>query len=242
MHNIHWLFISNVLAHWISFMSSIVSFTLGIIEYVRNRKTEGWIFGVVACLFLLVSFDQAWQDEHRNSQALTAEKSAAIEERNFWNDQSYQKDGSLRSRDQLLAQNYAALIVEQTTANNTQASLSQLSAKILDFNKPEMQKYSYRRTDWDPKDRGSKHLAQILVMTNKPTAANIRIRCQSSFSVDNAFMIGGGMNVGDTVKRLGPNDWLVRIPQPQVTPDYPLLVMILYDADSLGGCSFDDEG
>ena len=71
------LFVGNVLAHWAAFISSIVSFTLGIAGYVRDRKTEGWIFAAIAFLFLLVACDVAWQDEDRNATILVAEKSLA---------------------------------------------------------------------------------------------------------------------------------------------------------------------
>jgi hypothetical protein len=123
------LFIYNVAAHWVASMSSVVSFTLGIIETIRNRKTEGRIFFSVAGLFLILAFDQAWQDEHRNSELLKAEKAVASSEKNFWESQSYQKDNSLRVRDELLTQNYEVLA-------QTQSSLAELSNKLVDIAKP----------------------------------------------------------------------------------------------------------
>lgn len=129
MHN-HFLFIGNVFAHWVATMSSVVSFTLGIVEYVRDRKTEAWIFTIIASLFLIVSFDAAWQDEHRNANLLTAEKASAYGEREFWKQQSYAKDASLRNRDDLLAQNFGVL-------QQTQSSLATLSNRLLDVAKPE---------------------------------------------------------------------------------------------------------
>jgi hypothetical protein len=133
MHD-HLLFIGNAFGHLVAAMSGVVSFAVSIVEAVRNKKFETWAFFVLGALSLFVAFDQAWQDEHRNSQELIAEKAAAVSERNFWKDQSYRKDDALRSRDELLAQNYGALIGQQTTSNKSQQSLAQLSNKIVELN------------------------------------------------------------------------------------------------------------
>lgn len=129
MYN-HFLFVWNVAAHWVASMSSIVSFTLGIVELVRNKKVESWIFFAVAALFLIMAFDQSWQDEHKNSGMLKSEKADAVSAKNFWENQSYQKDASLRVRDELLAKNYGVL-------SETQSSLTELSNKLVDVVKPE---------------------------------------------------------------------------------------------------------
>jgi hypothetical protein len=133
MHT-HWLFTLNVGAHLVASMSSLVSFSIAIYEATRKKKFETWAFFAIGALCLIVSFDQAWNDEHRNSEVLKAQKSAAIDEREFWKAQSYLKDEALRSRDQLLAQNYGALIGQQSTSNLSQASLSKLSTKIAEMN------------------------------------------------------------------------------------------------------------
>jgi hypothetical protein len=133
MHD-HWLFIWNVLGHLVASMSGLVSFGVAIYEAFNKKKFETWAFFVIGALCLTVAFDQAWQDEHRNAQLLISEKANAIEEKNFWKEQSYEKDAELRTRDSLLAQNYTSLIGEQATANKSQGSLAQLSSKIADLN------------------------------------------------------------------------------------------------------------
>jgi len=136
MHD-HWLFIGNVAAHLVASMSGAASFIFAIIEHARGKKIETWAFVAVGIMCLLLAFDQAWQDEHRNSEILAAQKLTAIQGENFWKNQSYGKDDALRSRDGLLAQNYTSLLGAQSTANKTQNSLAQLSNKILDITKPE---------------------------------------------------------------------------------------------------------
>lgn len=130
----HWLFLYNVLVHLVASMSSLVSFGISVYEAFKGKKFETWAFFAIGTLCLIIAFDQAWQDEHRNSEILKAEKSAAASERDFWKAQSYDKDSALRQRDSLLASNYTALIGEQATANKSQGSLADLSKKVAELN------------------------------------------------------------------------------------------------------------
>src|ERR1700683_3263719 len=111
MHN-HWLFIGNVLAHLVASMSGIASFAFSMWEHSRNKKIESRAFFIVGVLCLIIAFDQAWQDEHRNAETLTGERAVAIEEREFWKTQFYTTNSTLQTRDNLLAQNYGALTKE----------------------------------------------------------------------------------------------------------------------------------
>jgi len=133
MHD-HLLFMGNVFGHLVASMSGFVSFAISICEAFRKKKFETWAFFVVGALCLIVAFDQAWQDEHRNAQILIAEKSSVMAEKTFWKDQAYAKDAALNRTQELFAQNYTALVGEQTTANKAQQSLTQLSNKIVELN------------------------------------------------------------------------------------------------------------
>jgi hypothetical protein len=110
-------------------MSGIASFLMSAWEQSRNKKIESRAFFIIGVICLVIAFDQAWQDEHRNSEILTAEKSVLSSESSFWKGQSYSKDEALRSRDQLLGQNYAVLAANQL-------SLSELSNRLLDITGP----------------------------------------------------------------------------------------------------------
>jgi len=235
MHE-HWLFAGNALSHWVASMSSIVSFTLGIVELVRNKKIESWIFFAIAGLFLIVGFDQAWQDEHRNSEVLKVDKSSAISEREFWKQQSYDKDHTIQQRDQLLGQNYTALVGEQTTSNQTQQSLTKLADKILAINKPVPQKFVIRREDDAPKFETYKHRGQFIVMTNLPAAARIMVRCEQNIDTLDARIIEGGPRFPGAFGQVDPRTWIIRIPSPQITSQNPLIINVGYNTDSLGLC------
>jgi hypothetical protein len=228
MHT-HWLFIYNVGAHLVASMSSLVSFGIAVYEATRNKKFETWAFFVIGALCLIVAFDQAWHDEHRNAEILTAEKASAVGEREFWKIQNYDKDSALRQRDALLAQNYGALIGEQATANKAQDSLTNLSLKILEIGKPLNQKFTTGMSEFDAPPKPWKHFGQWIVMSNLPKRANIFVQCDQAFTVIDASIVSGGPHFQNTTIKLDEMSWRISIPSPPITPDSPLIITTGYD-------------
>ena len=129
MHSGHWLFAQNVFAHLVASMSGVASFIIAMYEHSRQRKVTSRAFFVIGVICLVMAFDQAWQDEHNNTNNLIAEKSVLWQERDFWKEQSYAKDSSLRSLNELLGKNYGVL-------SDTQSSLAKLSNRLLDVAGP----------------------------------------------------------------------------------------------------------
>ena len=228
-------------------MSSIVSFTLGIVELFRNRRTEAWIFWSIAVLFLIVAFDQAWQDEHRNTSLVIGEKSSAVGEMNFWKEQNYAKDDAVRTRDHLLAQNYTALIGQQTTSNNAQQSLAQLSQRILEIDKPGKLKIdNYYLGDVPSQYNANvkaKYHGTFLVLTNQTvTPIRLLVTCEGKIVqagggiLGTAASSGGGWGGRVTTS---PMQYGIGLLSPAWTPSNPMLATIYTDDPSLGICSFE---
>ncbi len=233
----HWLFVWNVLSHLVASMSGVASFIMATVEHARQKKIESRMFFIVGVICLIVAFDQAWQDEHRNSQVLIVEKSAIYSERDFWKQQNYEKDAALRSRDQLLGQNFTALTETQKSASATQSSLAELSNKILDLNS-QKQRFTARRIDQFLEGvLVNKHYSLFLVMTNLPAYEDIIVKCEQSFQIIDAQIIEGGPRFPNIITRLSPDQWRVKIPSPQVTNVHPLIITAGYDVDSPGACS-----
>jgi hypothetical protein len=192
MHT-HWMFLFNVLAHLVASMSGLASFAFSFWEHARQKKLESRVFFIVGFLCLIVAFDQAWQDEHRNSQILIAEKASAVSEKDFWKDQSYQKDHDLRSRDDVIAKSSAALIGEQSTENQTQTVLAQLANKIIDINKPEHLHVAVHQMVINAVQ--SPVLAVIVAETNKRVVgAKGTLTCLTPYVASQIEMITGMMN------------------------------------------------
>ncbi len=236
MHN-HWLFAWNVCSHLVASMSGVASFLMSSWEHSRKRKIESRIFFAVGFFCLIVAFDQAWQDEHRNSTTLIVEKSSLSSEVSFWKEQTYSKDGALHSRDQLLAQNYTALIGEQTTANKAQDSLTDLSQKILNIDKPVSQKFTIGQNGWNATTAAWKHYGQWIVMSNLPVHANVLLTCDQPFTIIDASIVNGGPHYPDAIQQFSPSSWRVQIPSPLITEQTPLIITVAYDSDGKGKCN-----
>jgi hypothetical protein len=228
MHD-HWLFVWNVLSHLVASMSGVASFLMSMWEHTKGRKIESRVFFIVGVICLVVAFDQAWQDEHRNSQLLTAEKSVLSSESGFWREQSYAKDESLRSRDQLLSQNYTALIGEQSTANRTQDSLTQLSGKILDIGKPVP--WKWQALVLGLSSGTSPMRDQFLLITNKAMIP-VDVIFSCSQQITNAeSRIVANPSMEQTV-RLDDTHWESKITSPAWTPESPIEIDIIKPASS----------
>ncbi len=207
-------------------MSSIVSFTLGIVEYFRDRKLEGWIFAVIASLFLIVACDQAWQDEHRNAQQLVAEKRTADSEKEFWKIQSYNKDAALSSRDDLLAKNFTVLGQTQTVLGQTQSSLASLSSKVLEITKPE-HFHIYMTGEKLPYwDKPHKQEYMMLAFPNKVTAqVNVILRCNRSIESARAYIFGHNIVMGKGTE-VADGIGYINITSPSWGPTQPLVIYV----------------
>jgi hypothetical protein len=237
MHN-HGLFIWNMASHLVASMSGLVSFLFAFYENLKSRQVTSRAFFVVGMLFLIVACDQAWTDEHNNSTALIAEKSALVQEKNFWKEQSYAKDATLRSRDDLLAKNYTALTGEQTAANQSQSSLAQLSAKILSFSTVS-QKTTVLYLD---KNRNTSSLAssRFLLLTNKEIGSvKIRVTCDQDVETAQTVPVGMGGGAFIGAVRIAGNSFESGIPQSATwSPTLPLVAEVDYRGNGDIACTF----
>ncbi len=220
-------------------MSGIASFCFSLYEHAKGKAIRSRAFFVVGVICLLVGFDAAWQDEHRNSEVLIAEKSGAVSEVNFWKEQSYEKDSVLRQRDSLLAQNYTALTGEQAASTKTQQSLAQLSNKILDLNKPEPLKQLPRAGEIENIGKGT-HAFFFLVLRNKSlTPVRFTLECSSAFNGAEAQIArSGGTQMQSEPKLIAPNKELFEIDSPPWTQDNPLIIVLHTDESKMPNCSF----
>jgi hypothetical protein len=241
VRNPQFLFVWNMLAHLVALMSGLVSFGFAIYENWKNKKTESWVFFAISLICLMIACDQAWQDEHRNVEALIAEKSSAVSEREFWKQQSYSKDDSLRTRDTLLGQNYTVL------AQN-QAALTSLSNRVLDLAKEPL-KITPHFLGYIPSQANSNIQAKFngtfLVLTNNTiTPVRLLVTCEAEIVQVGGGVLGTGASMGggwggrvtSSKKQYG-----VGILSPAWTPVNPLLVTIYTNEANLGTCSFDEK-
>ena len=221
-------------------MSGIASFIFAAVEHIRGKKTESRAFLAVGVICLTLAFDQAWQDEHNNVKVLIGDKGALSQERDFWKDQSYDKDASLRSRDEMLTKNYGVLA-------ETQSSLAALSNRLVGLQEP--LKITPHFIGLVPSQVNTNIQARyhgtFLVLTNKPiTPVRLLVTCDAEILSTSGGVLGtaGGMGGGWGGRVTSSNKQFgVGILSPAWTPVNPLLVTIYTNESDAGNCSFDEK-
>ena len=174
-------------------------------EKKRNKAIQWrWIFSFfLFCLF--VSCFQAWVDEHHNSEKLISEKLDLSKQEGFWQGQSFAKDEAIRSRDQLVFQGLQTLTGTQRTENQTQKSLTDLSAKLFEVTKLEPIRISSKAmgvqsTNAPP---GSPTAGILVSNTNRRINSFAgRIRCDTPFIVQQVQMLQGVTSLGPAYRQL----------------------------------------
>jgi hypothetical protein len=224
------LFAKDVFAHLVASMSGVVSFIFAMVEHARGKKIESWAFFAIGALCLIIAFDLAWQNEHDNVQVLIGEKSSLWQERDFWKQQSYDKDATLRTRDDLLAKNF-------TTLSQTEQSLSTLSTKLLEVTKPEPLRIivAGERLPWYGGNQP--HEMIMLGIPNKMVGAvDADVICDKAIDSVRAAMLGHDLWTGKTPDRVGENRFHINITSPIWTPTQPLVVYVRFKNELANTC------
>ncbi len=115
MFAIPFLYLKALIFNWVGVFGVLLTIAPLFQPWLEKRALKKqvslkhlWIAGLI-CLFF--AGYEAWKDEHARVDQFLSENQAVLKERDFWKDQNYQKDTSLRERDQLLGQNLRRLAV-----------------------------------------------------------------------------------------------------------------------------------
>jgi hypothetical protein len=225
-------FIKAVAAHWFWWIGLVLTLE-PMYQHLLPAKWQKWIGGKMSelapqwflctgVLLVLIAFYQSWQDEHRIVAQLIVEKSGIVREREFWKNQSFQKDASLRIRDELLGKNVSAL-------SDTQTSLASLSNRLLDIGKPERLNISIDQVGSLPPIRPGYTVVQYLIIPNRLIAAKGLFYCDCQMADIHAWVAGtanlyvGGHNGGVMLVNQGRGAQ-VDIMHPAMSPTAPLII------------------
>lgn len=152
----------------------------------------------------------------------------ALEQTAFWKQQSYEKDASLRSRDQLLGQNYSALIGEQSTANDSQSALAKLSDKILDIGRP-LKLNVVTQPLMEPPGDGPIEVRYFIVLTNKTVnPAFMNVSCDQDITAGEGAVVGTTQTLMGIGPVVGKRRFNLSITSPPWGPLSPVLLDVHY--------------
>lgn len=191
----------------------------------------------IAGILLYVAVYQAWIDEHHNTEMVVAQRAADQKERDFWKQQSYDKDAAIRTKDSLLEKNISALA-------DTQTAFANLSNKVLDITKPQALEvntstlqipFEGRRAN----DNAVLHSAVVIAAPNRNLAMRVTIECEHAFIVSYASAIvktRRAVIFPIQTDRLSDKKWKLFTESPLWEPTVPISVLIYSVNDSPGNC------
>jgi len=233
-------------------MSGLASFGIAVWEAYKKQSIREKIFWVIGGICLLVAFDQAWQDEHRNADAVISEKASfagiantcAVDKRILESANS-SLQLQLNNRDGNLTQADRHFSELQQSINKSQALTS--DCLILLGKKDTLPDVKLTLSldsidDSDFKMGRPKDMAVFVLSNREVTSPRVLLECNRSID-----LVGGGVIVGSGATLRSPGDTrrsrrslLISIVSPSLTPEHPLFVPIRYTPNYDGeqiGCS-----
>jgi hypothetical protein len=164
---------------------------------------------------------------------LIYEKSQFASQRDYWKQQSDEKDSAIRTRDELLARNFTVLSEAQT-------SLTTLSNKVLDITKPEPLKIIMAGERLPYYGGAQPHEMIMLAFPNKVVGTvNADVSCDKEIQSARAAILGHDLWMGGGVQLLSPKRFDVNITSPIWTPTQPLVVYVAFRSDLATECKID---
>ncbi len=208
------LFFGNVFAHLVVLMSGIVSFIFATVAAIRKRPLiERW-FWVAGAICLIAAFDSAWQDEHRNTQTVIAEKSVLASAENSCQQNALIADAYKRGLESANLTERQTIDKQQIAVNSCVVSLGKMNP-IVNTRTPVV---SFIVAFSTPKDRFG--LPQklnwygIVIMTNRKLEPVGKLSCDKPFTVGDAqlhIQASSAMIGPPTIKKISDTAFDIRI-------------------------------
>jgi len=147
------------------------------------------------------------------------------QERDFWKGQSYEKDASLRTRDELLAKNLNAL-------TQTETSFAALSNRLLDVAGPTARKLDVQRwkipETYTYANVGRVQFWTLVILSNRVISpAKGTIKCDGDFHIIETTLLTHGSTLRAGYDTLSPRSVHVDFAYPPLSAENPL-VFFLY--------------
>jgi len=227
------------MAGWASVLSTVSTYMPDRVKSRFGLKREQRVVTfVIAALFLYVAGYQVWLDEHHNTDQVAREKAEFSKEREFWKDQSYQKDGAVRSRDNLLSQNF-------TTLTQSQQQYNEMTKKVLEM-KPEPLNYVLVQEGSPPNPQPGYTLQHYLIIPNRVVLAKGQFSCGVELTDVHTFVagtantfIGGSQSGGGNMLMADNTIVQIDILSPNMGPTSPLSISFLTkDSSKITACHF----
>ncbi len=175
----HLLFVGNVSAHLVALMSGIASFVLATVQAVKKHPLSEKLFWAAGAFCLFAAFDQAWQDEHRNTQVVAGERALESGARNVCEQdariqQAYAKglEANSFSERRTIDSMRQTFDKQQLAVNGCVVSLGKMNPVLT--NRVEAYYIELGK-------KGNADVFEMLITTNHPERPSGRLRCGGAF-------------------------------------------------------------
>lgn len=253
---IHFLFLGNVAAHLVALMSGIASFVLATVQAVRKSPLSARIFWVVGALCLLFAFDQAWQDEHRNTQAVAVEKAAAVSSATSCIQDARVEQVYTKGLQSLNDSQRATIDNEQLVNGRQQSAVNSCVISLGKMNPIVNREISVIKIPVAMRDATSNrfvgmftphkvYVAELIITTNQTEARPVGdLRCQNSFSIDSdpqlPMLASTALTGGSAPQRISDREYGIRVfnTGSEWGPNSPIFMAVSSVSETVGSCTF----
>lgn len=225
-----WVFFLEAAGHWIAIVTGSAVSLFILIREKKNKKPIEWrTILVIFAAGLAISLFFSWQDEYTSAKwrggeiqrltAVTAAQTIQIGE----------LDHTISDKDALLEKTVG-------TISATQQSLESLSNRIIDINKPTVEKHTFYIHEISTKR--SSRIIQVIETTNKPIVpVNAVLTCNGTFSGADFQLARTDENeFQGPDRKLSASAEQFQIASPTWTELNPLVITIYSDDPALNAC------
>lgn len=225
------LFFAALANHILFTFGGVFLMLVAIVEKLRNKPTEAWIFWSAALVCLFIACYGAWVDEHHNTGTVIAEKA------DVWSKYN-QCDKFLGSKSTLADSQASQLVQFQSQIANQQDTFNRCIMALGSMNVPQ----PVRVKVWDVHTpitqavpSGEKFTVwELVVVTNRAVSpTDVLVHCDTPFNAINSSVAGAGPLMNSVFGQTSDREYEVGFTTPAWKPENPILITVAAKDESL---------
>jgi hypothetical protein len=247
MGNSFFLFLSDLFHQALFYIGGVFAFFVMFIEKIYKPIKKEW-FLIIAAIFFFFATYQTWIDEHRNTQAVIAEKATAIGALNSCNTELRVQNARAEGIESLNSSLQNTIDDLQNTNGKQQSAVNSCVISLGKMNpiintKIAALAVSIGSFHADAPGRATQYAFAMIITTNRQTPAAGNLKCLNSFDPADYPQLstnGGGAVASQQPTRIASNEYGIRASSTGADwgPNNPIFFRVVSQFDDLGGCAF----